>query len=202
MNAACMIRLAMVAGLVLGLGAVRADETDNPYGEANVFSRPRANKLHDRVTVSINLNDQASTNAKTDLQRDTETKWNIAKLFWNTTKKELPKPEVDMSSSRKHDADGTTETEASVKTEISGSVVMVLPNGHLVVEARRKVMINNEERIAVFAGRIAPSDLSESNVIDLKYVMDPIVQLIGKGDVSQLQKRGWLSKFSDAVNPF
>lgn len=189
--------------LILSSAAyVCADEVDNPYGETNPFSRPRASKMHDRVTVSIDLNDSASTNAKTDVSRDTELKWSIAKLFYNIKKPELTKPDIDMTSSRSHNADGKTETEASVQTEISGSVICVLPNGHLVIEARRRVTINNEERIAIFAGRIDPADLSENNTVDFKYVIDPIVQLIGKGDVSELVKRGWLSRILDKVSPF
>ncbi|MFH0911601.1 MAG: flagellar basal body L-ring protein FlgH [Planctomycetota bacterium] len=190
----------------------RAIEVDNPYGETSQIAQPRASKKHDRVTLVINDSMSAAHEAKVDTSKKAAFKWSFANLFKITKDKDgdliaLPfpdvrKPELDVDTERTQEGDGKTDTKSSSKTVLSGEVIEVLPNGHLVVEARSSLTVNDEERWVIFAGRVDPATLNSDNSVDAKYVMDRMVKFTGKGAISAALNRGWLSRAFDFLNPF
>jgi flagellar L-ring protein precursor FlgH len=197
--------------LIISFSVNAADEF-NPYGDEDLLAQPRANKKHDRVTITINESTSAKNEATTDTSKETSAKWSFTDLFKITKDKDgdviataladSRKPNLDLSTEREHKGEGETESKNTAKTELSGEVVQVMPNGHLVVEAKSVITVNQEERSVVFTGRVDPKDLDAKNTIDSKFVMEKSVKFIGKGDISDAVKRGWLAKAFDFLSPF
>ncbi|MHC4870344.1 MAG: flagellar basal body L-ring protein FlgH [Planctomycetota bacterium] len=189
-----------------------AVEVDNPYGEADLLAQPRASRKHDRVTITINENTSAKNEATTETTKETSTKWSLSKLFKITKDADgdiiaqafpdTRKPELDLSSTREHTGEGETESKNIAKTILSGEVIQVMPNGHLVVEAISSITVNEEERSVVFTGRVDPADLDSKNNVDAKYIIEKKVKFVGKGDVAEAVRRGWLAKVFDFLSPF
>lgn len=189
-----------------------AEEVSNPYGDEDPLAQRRASAKHDRITITIDLATQAKSSASSETSKETSFKWSFAKLFkidkdkdgdlFATVFPDARKPNLDVSSSREHKGDGSTNLNYSTKLTISGEVIDVLPNGHLVTEARRTIRIQNEERTVLFTGTIAPSDLNADSTVDANKVMNFAIKLIGKGDISDAVKRGWLAKAFDFTSPF
>jgi len=194
------------------------------YGEVNVLAKPKASQKHDRVTVVINESTTAKHEVKLDMKRDNNNSWDLAKWFTLEVDKEgninanprlrttgtttndpnrvVKAPNLEYTTAREQKSDGSTESNQTFKSRISGEVVDVLPNGHLVVEARSSVKVNDEDRTMVFTGRIDPKDLDADSAIDANKVIDKEIKLTGKGDLSRNAKRGWGSRILDALNPF
>lgn len=182
------------------------------YGANSSFARPRACRIHDRVTITINEAIDAKHEATTDLKRDSTNKWEVNKWFNLSTDKSggliakarngTNKPEIDLTSSREHSGDGQTERKQTFKAEISGEVLDVMPNGQLVIEARSQVKVNEEDQVLILTGRVEPRDLDATNTVEAKYLIDKRIKFDGQGDLSIMQKRGWGSKILDKVNPF
>ncbi len=197
--------------LIFSIG-VFAVEVDNPYGEQDLLTQPRASKKHDRVTIEIDEKTSAKNEATTDTSKQSSAKWSLSKLFKITKDKDgdiiaqafpdIRKPEIDVSSERKHTGEGETESINSAKTTLSGEVIAVMPNGHLVIEAISTITVNEEARSVVFTGRVDPADLDSKNTVNSKFIIEKKVKFTGKGDVADAIRRGWFAKVFDFLSPF
>lgn len=84
---------------------------------------------------------------------------------------------------------GQTNTTTQLTTDLTGQVVDVLPNGVLVVEARRSVDINNQQQTAILRGLVRPADVAADNSILSTSLGDLEVELQGKGVISDMTRR-------------
>jgi flagellar L-ring protein precursor FlgH len=190
--------------------AVRSRLLD-AYGTRNLMAQPKAGKKHDRVTIRINETTTAKHEATTDLNREATAA--VEATNWVTLgfddqgqlvlkPRASATPQLAAAAEREHNADAETERKQSFQSTLSGEVVDVLPNGHLLVEARSAIEINEEEQTMVFMGRVDPRDLDGNNAVDATYVIDKRIRFNGKGAISQFNRRGWLARVFDRVNPF
>jgi len=73
---------------------------------------------------------------------------------------------------------------SSVRTSLAGRVVALLPNGSLVVEAARNVLMNNERQTILLRGIVRPGDVSPDNTISSNAMSDLELEIKGKGVLS------------------
>jgi len=78
----------------------------------------------------------------------------------------------------------TTSSSHLLSTNLTGSVVKVLPNGYLVVQAARDVYIDNQRQHVIVRGVVRPSDLSPDNSVPSSEVANLQVEVQGKGVIS------------------
>ncbi len=226
-------RLAALLGSLVAFGAAaRAQEVseaeyrvaqklNSAYGVANPLARPKASRLHDRVTILINEQTSARNEAVTELDRESEMSWSLNKWFTLSVDDEgniLAKPRLqenndpglsgsrapnlDFLTERTHEGDGSTERTQTFQSQLTGEVLEVLPNGQLVVEARSTIKLNEEEQTLVFTGRVDPRDLDDTNTVDARYVIDKRIDFTGEGAITDMNARGWGSRLLDKLNPF
>jgi flagellar L-ring protein precursor FlgH len=79
---------------------------------------------------------------------------------------------------------GQTSGNSSLQTTLTGQIVAVLPNGSLVVEARRDVLMNNERQLLVLRGLVRPGDVSSENSVLSTQLASLEVEVKGKGIIS------------------
>lgn len=82
------------------------------------------------------------------------------------------------------DGSATTASSHLLSTDLTGTVVKVLPNGYLVVQAARDVYIDNQRQHVILRGIIRPSDLSPGNNVPSSAVANLQVVVEGKGVIS------------------
>jgi len=78
----------------------------------------------------------------------------------------------------------TTSSSHLLSTNLTGSVVKVLPNGYLVVQAARDVYIDNQRQHVIVRGVVRPSDLSPDNSVPSSEVANLQVEVQGRGVIS------------------
>jgi flagellar L-ring protein FlgH len=78
----------------------------------------------------------------------------------------------------------TTASSHSLSTELAGSVVKVLPNGYLVIQAARDVYVDNQRQHVTVRGVVRPSDLAPDNSVPSTAVANLQVEVEGKGVIS------------------
>ena len=84
---------------------------------------------------------------------------------------------------------------ASLKGEISVTVVEVLANGNLAVVGEKQVGINqNVERLR-FSGVVNPATILPGNLVTSTQVADARLEVRSRGDIDRAQTTGWLSRF-------
>jgi flagellar L-ring protein precursor FlgH len=181
--------------------------TENPLRDAEV-------KEHDLVTIIIRETSKAATKLETDYQRDFEVKLDVAKAFNIKSRKDgksltyepltstSKKPNLDISAGRKHEGEGEIEHEETFEGRLTAEVIEVLPNGTLMLEARKRVSIGEERSELVLTGRIRPQDIRADNTVYSDQVADSHIIYRPKGAVADANKRGWLTRLFDFVNIF
>jgi len=111
-------------------------------------------------------------------------------------------PATDIEGDNTYDAGGEITNRQTVSARISVHVIDVLPNKNLVIEGVRVVTFSNETQFAVLRGVVRPYDVSPENTVGSDRIADAVVQYISEGSLTEAQKKGWLMKVNDLVNPF
>ena len=60
---------------------------------------------------------------------------------------------------------GATDSNTTFQTSLTGSVIAVMPSGNLVVEAQRKIFMNNQHEDVTVRGVVRPGDIGANNTI-------------------------------------
>ncbi|MGH9396958.1 MAG: flagellar basal body L-ring protein FlgH [Terriglobia bacterium] len=77
-----------------------------------------------------------------------------------------------------------TQSSSLLTTALAASVVGVLPNNYLVVQATRTVEVDNQQQQVILRGVARPSDIGPDNSIPSTSLADLSVQVTGKGVIS------------------
>lgn len=97
---------------------------------------------------------------------------------------------------------GQTTRESTLTTTVSCFVKQVFPNGTMLIEGERKVTINREDSTLFISGVVRSKDVTPDNTIPSTLIANAQIQLRGKGELWNNQRRGFLTKVVDWVNPF
>ena len=173
----------------------------------SLFADVKARNAGDIVTISIVESARASKNATTKTGRESglEASWSgiFDQIAGNWTINGQPiAASSKINFANNFDGQGETTRSSSMTAYISAQVVQVLPNGNLVIQGNRQVQVNQETQVIYIQGVIRPEDISSTNVILSTYVAEAVIELTGRGPVSDKQNPGWLTRIMDWVWPF
>lgn len=184
---------------------------------ASFFEDRKARRVNDLVTIVINESTSASKKATTSAKSDSKASYGIDDIFgmstdWYLHRYPLIKglykggdtfsPSAKGSSNSDFSGSGDTTRQGKLTGTITAKVVDVLPNGNMVLESRKEVVVNNEKEILVLRGIIRPDDISYNNTIGSQYVADAQIYMVGDGVLDDKQSQGWLVRFLDKAWPF
>jgi len=79
---------------------------------------------------------------------------------------------------------GENDAGDTVTTSLSGRVLAVLPNGNMVVEAERTVVIDSQHETMILRGILRPGDIAPNNTAPSTALANLELELKGKGVVS------------------
>jgi len=183
----------------------------------NIFEDTKAKRLNDFVTIRIVENLSGSGKADTDTSRDSSGVYDATDLFgankdFNLQNAFLLKdfykganifePKAEGSGKSEFKGKGDTTREGKLIATITAKVVEVMPNGNLVLEARKEMTINNEKQILVFTGMTRPDDIDAGNTVLSSKIADARIYYVGDGVLQDKQSPGWLVRLLDKVWPF
>ncbi len=188
--------------------------------DENIFMDRKARKLNDIVLIKIVESLSGSGTADTKTSRSSSGDYGLDELFgmktdFNLQDKSLLKdfyndeppndkfiPSVKGSAQSDFSGKGDTNREGDLVATVTARVVEVMPNGNLVLAARKEMTINEEKQILVFSGIARPDDIEADNSILSVKVADARVYYVGDGVIQDKQKPGWLVRALDKVWPF
>jgi flagellar L-ring protein precursor FlgH len=78
----------------------------------------------------------------------------------------------------------------------------VLPNGNLVIEGARVITFSGETQYVVLHGIVRADDVGNDNTVTSTNIADVRVEFISEGELTDAQKRGWLTKLVDVLKPY
>lgn len=143
----------------------------------------KASHVNDAIIIQVVQQTTSAASGGTDTQRAFDTTSAITALP-GRLKVSGVNPLFAANSSNKLKGQGQVSSASKLQTSLSGQVIAVLPNGNLVVEAKRDVLLNHERETATVRGVARPGDVGPNNVVLSTALADLEIELKGKGVVS------------------
>jgi flagellar L-ring protein precursor FlgH len=178
------------------------DEVSRP-----MFADKRATAMGDIITIVVSETSSASKNNETKTEKQSSLSAAIASFLYSpgasgllTKKGQMPAIKYD--SDIKHDGGGSINNSETVVAKIAVRIIDVLPNHNLVVEGRRETAFSGEKQTIVLRGTVRQDDVSSANTVFSYNVADATIQIIGKGTVTDTQRKGWFTRIWDKLTPF
>ena len=167
----------------------------SPYADLS------ARDVGDILTIVIEERNRVENDEQTRLEKDTDlnaalTNFEVLPRFFQ------PLPSIAANQVSDFDGLAQYDKDNRFETKISVIVIDVLPNGNLIVEGRRRLVVDRETKIVRISGQVRPVDVLANNTVKSEYVADAAIAYEGEGILSSATTRGWFSRFLDIVWPF
>jgi flagellar L-ring protein precursor FlgH len=198
---------------------LKAYERENPYpGPLKEESRPkgslftdgrwvdlyganRASQPGDVIFVRVIESLNAVESVSTELERNTAFTTAISSFFG------LPQSTLANLGA---EAEGELTSEGASRirqrglltTRLAGRVLKVYPNGTMLIEAKKYIVVGGMRREFVLRGIIRPEDIDSSNTVTSDRIANMEIFLDGKGYMAEGGKPGWLARIFARIFPF
>jgi flagellar L-ring protein precursor FlgH len=171
----------------------------------SLYGDKKAMRVGDIITVRIVENAEASNTADTDLSRRSSIQAGLSTFFGKKKFLELFKLNQDLlasSSENSFNGAGSTTRSGQLTATMTAVVREVLPNGNLVVQGTREVMVNHEQQFITLTGIVRPLDIDRDNIVLSSQLADASITIGGLGVVADKQRSGWGTWIFDFSWPF
>ena len=181
-----------------------SEDGKTPYTQVETV-KPPSPQLHDLVKIVVYEVADAEAKGSTKIERETSLDASLKEFINFHGREGISRgvmPSIKGSAKLESDSDASTSKETTFTAVIKAEVVEILPNGNLIVEAKKVRTINEETETISLTGVIDPDDLSSAGVIMSEDISNMNLSFKGKGSVSDSQRRGLLSRVLSALWPF
>lgn len=142
----------------------------------------KAHRLNDTITIQIAVRTTAAQSGSVDSQRTFSTNSSVTGVMGRSPVKTDPLLAANSASALK--GQGATASDTAFQTNLTGTVVAVLPNGNMVVEAERKIFMNNQHENIIVRGVVRQGDIGPGNVVASTALSNLEIEMKGKGIIS------------------
>lgn len=218
---------ALLGALILAACPVHAGSLwkDGVTDERGMFADKRARRVGDIVTIVVQ--ETATLSNSLRLKTDKTSKsgpegvasnllnqflGNLpSKVFSKQIGENMPKdvnitlptaPSLPVSGSNDYTGGGEIKNSQTIATRAAVQIIDVLPNGNLVIEGIRQISFSKERQFASLRGVIRPYDIQQDNTVISSNVADARIDIVAEGVLTDAQKKGWLLRLNDKLNPF
>jgi flagellar L-ring protein FlgH len=162
----------------------------SPQGRLADLARDlRASQVGDLVTIVIAEKASAASRGTTNSNRKSAASNSISALAGPTRAAGPWANLATLGGDIKLQGQGETSREAEMTTTLTARVVSVEPNGNLVLEGSKDIVVNSERQKVALKGIARWNDLSNANRIRSDRLASLEVKIDGKGVVQDAIKR-------------
>ena len=174
--------------------------------QSGYFEDARGAHVGDILSIRIDESADAQGDSTTNLNRKSSMSAGVDTLFGLVTALKGagidPTKIAQFASESSFEGQGATARKGKLAGSITVRVRKAMPNGDLFLEGTKVVLINNEEYHLYVSGLVRPRDIERDNTVPSSRIADAQIEFTGRGDVADQQRKGWLTRIIDAVNPF
>lgn len=152
----------------------------------------RAVQIDDLVTVVVSENASAVATGATKTARTSAASAKITALAGAKSPGGAMQNLLNANSAQSLDGSGSTSRGSTISATLSARITHVLPNGYLVLEGTKDVMVNSEHQMVTVRGVIRPTDLSPGNVIASNQIGQMEIKIDGKGVINDAIHRPFI----------
>jgi len=149
----------------------------------------RAAQVDDLVTIVVNENASAVATGSTKTARASSAQASVSSLVGIKSPTGALSNLLNANSATALNGQGTTARGATLTATLSARVTHVLPNGYLVLEGTKNILVNSEHQVVTVRGVIRPTDLSPGNIISSNQIAQVEIKIDGKGVINDSVRR-------------
>lgn len=143
----------------------------------------KARRLNDTLVILVSVATTAAQSGDVNSARAFQTNSAITGLAGDVNTKGL-NPLFNANSATSLKGSGATDSSTTFQTSLTAQVVAVLPSGNLVVEAQRKIFMNNQHEDVTVRGVVRPNDIGPNNTVPSAALSNLEIEMKGKGIIS------------------
>jgi flagellar L-ring protein precursor FlgH len=152
----------------------------------------RAAQVDDLVTIVVNESASAVANGATQTSRASSATNKISALLGPKSPGGALTNLLNTASTQTLNGSGTTSRGSTITATLSARVTNVLPNGYLVLQGTKDVLVNSEHQMVTVRGVIRPADLTAGNIITSNQIAQMEIHIDGKGVVNNAIRRPFI----------
>lgn len=168
--------------------------------------KERVFSVHDLVTVIVNEKAEVTLNSQFNRQKTAQLKAELKEFIklgnGALRNSAATSPTIDTNLQGRLNAIGQVTDSEGITYRIAATIVDVLPNGNLVLEARKSIRTSDDMWEYSLTGIIRPEDVQKNNTILSETVADLQIVKRQNGKVFDSTKRAWGIKIYDKIWPF
>lgn len=192
--------------------------------ERGMFADKRAKRIGDILTIIVS--ETAALTNSLDLKTNKESKAGVEGAVSNVVNQFVTKipdlllgkrgqaaaaqqnvtipslPSLPVSGANSYTGGGEINNKQTISGRAAVQVVDVLPNGNLVIEGLREISFSKERQYASLHGIVRPYDVAPDNTVLSSNIADARIEIVSDGTLTDAQKKGWLLRMNDKINPF
>lgn len=199
--------LLLAAAAALAPAAARASSLWNNGGERSMFADRKAARAGDILTVVVSesanaTNSQSKKSTRASSLEDAVQRFIFAAASSGLGTHNGQLPATSITGKADYSGGGEVSNNQSLTSRAAVLVTDVMPNGNLVIEGVRVVTFSGETQYVVLHGLVRPDDISAANTVFSSNIADARVEFVAEGNLTDAQKRGWLTKLYEKLRPF
>ncbi len=166
-----------------------------------LFEDHRARLVGDTLTVQIVEKVTATAKSTSSVDKAGSLEMGVSALP-GLNPKALVRGTASGSSASAFEGKGATENSNDFSGTITAVVRGVLPNGHLLIAGEKQIGVNENVDVLRFSGQVDPRAILAGNSVQSAQIANVRLEQRGRGQQSEAQRIGWLSRVFLSLAPF
>ena len=171
--------------------------------------KPRVIKVHDLVTIIVDEKSEVIVKSGFTRKRTASLESRVKRVcstcyqtvIWEMQQSHS-QPTIDAASTNSIQSTGDLKDSEGIRYRIAATIVDVLPNGNLVLEARKSIRSNKDVWEYSLTGIMRSEDVNRDNTALSENVANLIIEKRQRGKVYDSTKRPWGYRVYDFFSPF
>ena len=155
---------------------------DSPF--ADLASDYRARRVNDVIIINIVEQTTSSNDGAIKSARSLNASSSITGLFGLVGPNNAMQNIFSPNSSSALSGQAQASSDSTLQTTMAGTVVAVLPNGLLVIQAQRREELNNQDQTLTLRGVVRPGDVASDGSVNSTSISNLEILLNGHGVIS------------------
>ncbi|MGD9580044.1 MAG: flagellar basal body L-ring protein FlgH [Vampirovibrionia bacterium] len=168
----------------------------SPVTPRSYYAGMRATMVGDLVTILIDEKSSVSNSISLKSNKKNSVTDNWSSILDKILPGKGVVPNVDGWGGSSDVSNSATIKRANELSQVvMAQVVQVLPNGNLVVQAKKSIVNSGERNDIILSGIVNPRLIDGNGQISSQYVANLQLAIVGKGTVSRSESDGVMNKF-------
>ena len=169
--------------------------------------QPREIQVHDIITILVDEKSEVTINSRFNRQRTATLKAELKEFIrindaGNLGNAASNQPTIDGNLQNRLQSNGGLTDQEGIRYRIAATIVDVLPNGNIVLEARKSIRSNRDLWEYSLTGVLRSQDIAQNNTAVSEDIANLRIVKRQRGKVYNSTRLPWGSRLWDMIFPF